>query len=150
MQVDGSPVDPLSERRMVPKAPASTTEKRVFVPSVMARVPVFPIARSGAVEDKVIGVAELLVSPPFNATAVVVVAPRPVTDERVSDSEVRAPLVELIVIVEPVDETVVPPEPAIVRAPGRVLTEVTTSVASRLIVGVWPVDTLIPVPPTAP
>ena len=63
-----------------------------------------------------------------------VVAPRPVTVERVSDSEVIAE--DEMVIVVPDAETLVEPEPAIVSAPGKVLREVTTSVESRLIVGV--------------
>ena len=74
-----------------------------------------------------------------------VVAPRPVTVERVSASAVK-PAVEEMVIVEPEVLIVVPPDPLTSRSPVRSLTLVTISVSSRLIVGLWPPATVIPVP----
>src|SRR3989344_3565726 len=91
-----------------------------------------------------------IVAPPERVTAVLVEAPRPVTVERVSDSEVSAPLVELIVIVDPDDEMLVPPVPAIVKAPGRVLTLVTMALVFKATTGFWPPVTEIPVPPVTP
>ena len=90
------------------------------------------------------------VKPPVNVKAVAVVAPLPVTVAKVSDSDVNAELVELIFMVDPEAVMVVPPDPEMVKAPARVLTEVTTPVVSRLIVGVWPVETVMPVPASAP
>ena len=91
-----------------------------------------------------------IVSPPLNVLEVLVVEPRPVTVDSVSDSEVSVPLVDLTVIVEPDEVIVVPPEPEIVTPPARVLTLVTRAVVSRLIMGVCPVDISIPVPLVAP
>ena len=88
-----------------------------------------------------------IVAPPEKVEAVEVVAPRPVTDESVSDSEVIPPAVEEIVIVEPDCEIDVLPDPASVMPPAKLFTPVTKPVVLRLTVGVWPPVTEMPVPP---
>ena len=60
-----------------PVVPASAILSKVLVPSVILRVPVLPMAIAGVVLDKVRGVADERVSP------VLVLAPLPVTEERV-------------------------------------------------------------------
>ena len=90
-----------------------------------------------------------IVAPPDKVRAVEVDALRPVTVERVSDSEL-IPDVEFILMVEPEALIEVPPEPEIVKAPARSLRLTTTLVVSRPMVGLWPVETVMPVPPTAP
>ena len=92
------------------------------------------IERLGEVDERLMGVADELVKPPFKATVVVVVAPRPVTVARVSASEVMA--LDVMVMVEPDCETEVAPEAAMVSDPARLLMAVTTVVVSREIVGV--------------
>ena len=87
------------------------------------------------------------VKPPLKVLAVLVEAPRPVTDDRVSDSEVE---LEEMVIVEPEDVIEEEPEPLIVKVPVRSLTLVTTAVVSSPIVGLWPAETVMPPAPTAP
>jgi len=118
----------------VAKAPAPAT---VRVPAVTT----FPV------EPLTVKLEVSTAMPPSRFTRVVVVAPRPVTVERVSASEV---LVEEIVIVDPEVETEVAPDPLIVRVPAWSLTLVTSSVSSTEIVGVWPPVTAIPVPPVMP
>jgi len=106
-----------------------------------------PASVKSVSEEKVLDESTLI--PPLRVSAVEVVAPRPVTVESVSASEVR-PEVEEIVIVEPDVETDVPPEPFTVRSPVVLLRLETTVEVSIETVGLWPAVTVTPVPPVKP
>ena len=116
------------------------------MPSLKAKLPVFVIFTVEFVveKDRVLP----SVTAPFSVSAVLVVAPRPVTVDKVSASEVRGELVVVMVMVEPLVLMVVPPEPEMVKAPAKLLTEGTMAVVSTATVGFWPVLTVIPVPPS--
>ena len=90
------------------------------------------------------------VAPPVKLVAVAVVAPRPVTVESVSASEVSPEEDDEIVIVPADSETVVDPEPFNVIVPLVSLILVTIDAESRLTTGFWPLVTAIPVPPVTP
>src|SRR3989344_5647791 len=96
----------------------------VFVPSLKAREPALVrlIMPALSEKDKLV----LTVRPPEKVLAVEVVAPRPVTVESVSASELRPSVAdEVIVIVEPEVETEALPEPLMVSAPEALLTVLT-------------------------
>src|SRR3989344_9060371 len=78
----------VAERRMVPKPSLSLIVKRVLVPSLKAKLPVFVIFKVEFVSER--DRLPPTVNPPEKVDAVLVVAPLPVTVAKVSASEVTA------------------------------------------------------------
>ena len=91
----------------------------------------------GSSTDKV---TEPLLPPPVKPLPAVTPSMSPDDEELLDD-------VEEMVIVLPEVETVVPPEPEMVKAPVASLTLVTIPAESRETTGFWPPVTLMPVPP---
>lgn len=141
---------------VVPEAPASDPQEKRFVVELQTSLPVV----ASQVVDKpapVIPVVDRVVRPedtvkpdpnvtkPLRVSAVLVVAPLPVTVARVSDSEVKPEPV--IVIVEPDVLTVLVPEPFIVSSPVVSFRLLTSASSASETMGFWPPVTSIPSPP---